>query len=169
MGIAIRMLALAAGLAVAACSRAEPALVPVSGGGVGALAGEWEGSYASPQTGRGGSIVFRLTAGRDTAEGDVVMVPRGTAQPLQRAPDAPGAASAAAHPIPEALAIRFVRAEGGRVSGQLEPYRDPDCACPVSTVFEGTVSGDRIEGTFTTRGSPAHGTATGTWRVRRKP
>jgi hypothetical protein len=164
-----------AGLAVAASITAcagRPAQVPVSaapGTSGAALVGEWSGEYQSPQTGRGGSIVFHLDAGRDTAEGDVVMVPRGGAGPLRPAPAAstaqPGAMVGASQPT--ALTIRFVRLEGDRVTGQLAPYTDPECTCPVFTVFEGTVRGGRITGTFITRGEPGGTPATGTWRADR--
>ena len=40
-----------------------------------AAVGEWVGEYSSAETGRVGSIVFTLAAGRDTAAGDVMMVP----------------------------------------------------------------------------------------------
>ena len=38
------------------------------------LAGEWVGEYSGSQSGRSGSIIFRLAAGRDTAYGDVLMI-----------------------------------------------------------------------------------------------
>lgn len=164
-----RMAGAAALLAAAACA-GTPARVPVSAapGASATLAGEWAGEYRSPATGRSGSVVFRLDAGRDTALGDVVMVPRGAPGPVRRANVAdPGAVAAASQP--STLAIRFVRVEGDRVSGQLDPYTDPDCRCTVHTVFEGTVRGGRIEGSFTTRGGPGAAPVTGTWHVDRRP
>ena len=43
--------------------------VPVAGeqSDIASLAGEWAGEYSSAETGRGGSIVFKLSAARDTA------------------------------------------------------------------------------------------------------
>lgn len=162
------MAGVAAALAAAACA-GTPGRVPVStapGAGP-SLVGEWAGEYQSPAAGRGGSIVFHLDAGRDTALGDVVMVPRGSPGPLRRAPaQQPGAVVAAGQPT--TLGIRFVRQEGDRMSGQLDPYTDPDCGCPVFTTFEGTVRGGRIEGTFTTRGQPGGTALTGTWHVDRR-
>ncbi|HET7232809.1 MAG TPA: hypothetical protein VFJ16_22555 [Longimicrobium sp.] len=162
------MAGVVAALAAAACG-GTPGRVPVSAapGAAPALVGEWAGEYQSPATGRGGSIVFHLDAGRDTAEGDVVMVPRGAPGPLRRAiVGEPGAAVPARQPT--TLTIRLVRVEGDRVSGQMDPYTDPECACALYTTFEGTVRGGRIEGTFTTRGEPGGAPVTGTWQVERR-
>ncbi|MGD2153562.1 MAG: hypothetical protein PVG79_09860 [Gemmatimonadales bacterium] len=150
----------------AACSTA-PGPVPVVADQAGLLqiAGEWYGSYDSPLVDRHGTIIFVLEAGRDTARGDVTMIPRGWTRPLSPI-DHPAAAAHEA-PIPEVLRIRFVRVEYGVVSGTLQPYKDPDCGCPVYTTFTGRLLGDVIEGTFTAR--PGHGAAyEGTWRVERK-
>lgn len=154
-------------LAVAAAC--GPAMVPpveVQGArdDVSALAGAWAGEYESPQAGRGGSIVFRLSADGDTAVGDVVMMPRAG---IVAVPPPEGDHSPVRAAPPRELTIRFVRVDGGRVTGTLDPYADPDCGCAVTTTFEGTLRGDVIEGTFITRGPPPHGEATGTWRVQR--
>jgi len=53
------------------------------------------------------------------------------------------------------------------VSGVLDAYRDPQCDCAVETTFTGTVNGDTIDGTYTTRGTQANAPQTGTWRVKR--
>ena len=156
----------AAVLAAAACASAAPK-VPVSAGpgGADALVGLWEGSYESAATGRGGSVVFHLDAGRDTAQGDVVMIPRGSSVPFRRfSGDTPG--GGVAPPTGEPLTIRFVRVEGDRVRGELVPYLDPDCNCAANTSFEGTIRGDRIRGTFITQGSL--GSTSGTWSVARR-
>jgi hypothetical protein len=161
-------LALVAVGSVAGCA-GKPAAVPIAGNaaGMSALSGRWEGEYHSSQTGRGGSIVFTLTAGTDSATGDVLMIPSGTNQPIMRegAGRLPSTASGAA---PAVLSIRFVRVEGGKVSGALDPYRAPDCDCVVSTTFIGDLSGDRIAGTFTTRGGTSSAPVTGEWEVRRR-
>ena len=165
----MRPIPLALALAAATGCAGQPAAVPVAGNvaGMDALSGRWEGSYHSTQTGRGGSIVFTLTAGTDSATGDVVMIPSGTNQPITRegAGRAPVNASGA---VPAVLSIRFVRVEGGKVSGALDPYRAPDCDCVVSTTFVGDLTGDRIAGTFTTRGGQPGAPVTGEWEVRRR-
>jgi len=164
-GVPAIVLALAA---VTGCA-GKPAAVPVqaSSADMRGLAGRWEGQYNSNQTGRGGSIVFTLKAGTDSAEGDVVMIPTGTNRPIMR--EGPGRPPfTASGATPEVLTIRFVRIEGGRVSGALDPYRAPDCDCVVVTTFIGDVTGDRIKGTFSTRGGQRREPVTGDWEVRRR-
>jgi hypothetical protein len=158
--------AAAAPAAAAACGPLRLPAVPVegSGGDLEALAGEWSGEYWSPDTGRSGSIVFRLSSATGAAEGDVVMVPRGAAGPVQAYDGADGVRKAL---DPQPLGIRFVHVAGGALHGDLEPYRDPECGCPLGTTFHGEVRGDRIEGTFVTRGPPGHADSTGRWSVRR--
>ena len=62
--------------AAVACS-ANPSPVPMRGDAadVALLAGRWAGSYESAESGRHGSILFQLDAARDTAYGDVLMLP----------------------------------------------------------------------------------------------
>jgi hypothetical protein len=166
---ALRWMAPAAlALAALACA-GDPSPVPVHAGpaGAAALEGRWTGRYESPALGRGGSIVFTLVSGRDTAYGDVVMVPRGSRTPLVPAYPSEVAADVRAPGEAQVLGIRFVTVEGDRVTGVLAPYTDPECECTVFTTFEGTVRGDRIGGTFTTRGAPYRRPAVGSWRVDR--
>lgn len=170
--VALVFLAVLALVAVG-CSGA-PSPVPVTGvpADLGLLAGEWSGEYQGETTGRSGSIAFHLTAGADTAFGDVVMIPR-----VRREERLPVQDPSAGLPIsraPQVLSIAFVRAAGGGVTGQLVPYRDPDCDCIVVTRFEGNIRGDTIEGTFTSRradegvGEPGGGSRTGAWKMTRK-
>jgi hypothetical protein len=160
-------------LAAGACRAATPAAVPVlaPADALAALAGRWEGEYSSPSTGRSGSIVFTLAAGRDTAYGDVVMVPAGSTAPLAPATRAAvGAPTVVTRPTPQGLTIRFVRVSGDSVTGVLEPYSAPDCGCVLTTTFMGRLEGDRIAGTFETRGDPQAPTAQqgGRWSVTRR-
>ena len=131
-----------------------------------ALVGEWQGAYSSVQTGRSGSIVFNLRSTADTAYGDVVMTPRKGARfavAADRPVPGPGAPA-----INQVLTIRFVRMQGNRVAGILDPYDDPDCACRLQTTFIGLFDGgSRIEGTFESRGSMDHPLSTGKWEVAR--
>jgi len=149
-----------AGLTAACSATLPPVRLGGDSGSIAAMAGEWRGEYASGENGRSGSILFRLSAAGDSAFGDVLM--------MQRQPAALAIGSAAA---PEAggmarpLTIRFVRIADGRVSGVLDPYPDPDCGCVVTTVFEGTVRGDRVRGTYTVKGSSS--TITGRWSAER--
>lgn len=131
------------------------------------LVGEWEGSYDSPDTRRKGDILFRLRAGADTAEGDVVMTSRrGAAEvPSIMKPAVENLAD-----VSQLLAIRFVVAADNDVRGFLLPYRDPDCGCSLTTAFRGRLSGDTIAGTFESTGTGIfHMPVGGTWNVTRRP
>jgi hypothetical protein len=97
------------------------------------------------------------------------MVPRGLDRPLT--PYTAGNTAAAGVQAPAAsqvLTIKLVRVSGDTVSGVLDAYRDPECDCPVVTTFTGTLSGDTIDGTFTTHGAQAAAPQSGTWRVTRR-
>ena len=71
-------------------------------------------------------------------------------------------------PGTELMTIRFVRADGGQISGRLDPYWDPDRRCRASAWFLGSVDGDVMRGTFSSvcedRGWPSNGR----WKVTRK-
>ena len=137
--------------------------VPVAGSAsdVAALAGRWEGEYASEATGRSGSIVFELKPGDRVARGDVYMKPRPAPAGSS---ELPGTTPA----IPQILTISFVSASGGVLTGTMDPYTDPSCDCEVRTTFVGRLSGDRIAGTFTTTPTGAAPITTGEWSMRRR-
>jgi hypothetical protein len=120
------------------------------------LVGEWRGDYSNPAAGRSGTIAFTLRAGESSASGNVIMIPG--------KPDSLVAATAMARSV---LKINFIRKEGRKVTGTLDPYRDPSCACQVITTFEGSFTDSRtIEGTFTTVPSQTGLNATGgRWKV----
>ena len=141
--------------------------VPVAGTAtdLAALAGEWSGEYSSQESGRSGSIVLRLTAGTDSATGDVVMSPQFFRR-LAGPGDAP--AAVAPPPAPQVLSISFVRVAGGRVSGRLAQYTDPSCGCTLLTEFEGSLRGDALEGTYSSRHSATGEVQRGRWLVTRR-
>lgn len=153
-------------LAATACAwQSSPVAMVGLAPDVSALAGEWSGEYRSGETQRWGTIWFRLEAGRDTAYGDVLMIPR---EPVvQMMPEA--TAPLMMKPVPRVLTIKFVRVEGGRITGAIEPYTSPDCECMLFTVFRGELRGDRIEGDFlilhTASDTPPR---SGTWWAARK-
>ena len=156
------------GTLVAGCHYVAPA-VPLHGeaADIAQLAGMWDGSYSGTESGRTGSIVFTIMEGSDTARGDVMMTPRDGM--TMRAVDAGTLAHDMHAHTPELLVVSFVRVADGMVRGELEPYVAPDCHCAVNTVFRGALTGDRIEGTFTTRG-PQGLLQEGKWSAeRRKP
>ena len=122
------------------------------------LVGEWHGEYTNPEAGRSGTIAFTLRAGESSASGKVVMIP-GKADTL-------ASAAAMARSV---INISFMRKEGNKVTGTLDPYIDPTCACRVTTNFEGSFTDARtIEGTFTTVPSQSGAVVTGgKWKVTR--
>jgi hypothetical protein len=153
-----------AAFALACATAPSPFPVTASANDLGALVGEWHGEYGGSTTGRTGSVFFELKPGRDTAHGDVVMLP-------QRANISPSQAERltmeSVRALAQVLTIRFVRLEGGSLSGSLDPYRDPDCSCTVVTTFGGRLSNpSTIEGSFTTRGVGIP-TRVGWWRATR--
>ena len=123
------------------------------------LVGEWRGNYTNPEAGRTGTIAFTLQAGVSSASGNVVMIPHGADSSLW------------SHAAIDrsVLKINFIRKEGQKVSGTLDPFRDPTCACQVTTTFEGAFTdAHTIEGTFSTAPLVAGPKVTsGTWKVTR--
>lgn len=157
-------------LAVSACSSSPPPApdnpsppVPVAGADLSVLVGKWQGEYSSPDTGRSGSIVIEFKKGGKVAQGDVLMVPKGSLS----AP-APTAGADPLTSMPQVLQISFVNVEGGAVQGNMDPYIDPQCNCEVDTTYVGRISGDTIEGTFTSTPSGAGAPTTGRWKVTRQ-
>ena len=159
-------LGLTAFVALAAC-HFTPTHVPLRGSAsdIARLAGHWDGEYSSAASGRSGAIIFEISAGVDTAHGDVLMTPQ-FGQPL-RAADAGTRMHEEHVRSTELLTVRFVRIDGGALRGMLEPYIAPDCQCAVTTIFRGVVTGDRIEGTYTTRG-PNDLVQEGRWAATRR-
>ena len=155
------LLALLAG----GCATTQPA-VPVQGSAadLSQLAGQWSGDYVGDAGGRRGVITFQLAAGADTAQGDVIMFPQ--QRYTTRLVDDPH--QTGSMPTPQGLTIRFVRATGGQVSGQLDPYTDPECQCTVSTTFEGRLKGDVIEGHYISHRDGRADPLRGEWKVKRK-
>jgi len=123
------------------------------------LVGEWRGSYTNPAAGRSGTIAFTLRAGESSASGNVIMIPNSVHDSL--AVDAALARSV--------LKISFIRKQGRQVAGNLDPFRDPECACQVTTAFEGAFTdANTIEGSFTTVPIQAGANVTGgKWKVTR--
>ncbi len=162
----ISLMAIAAGLY--ACGQPGTP-VPVVGSPVDLthLAGRWVGDFSSVETGRSGSIVFRLSASGDSAFGDVLMNPTAIANRSQvRDPSA--APTMPPAPTPQWIEINFVRVAGGRISGTLKPYTDPTCNCPLFTMFEGRLAGDTLSGTYTSRHQAGGPSQQGRWTAVRE-
>ena len=147
---------------VAACGvRQSAGPVPVEGprAGLDSLSGEWRGEYWTTGPGRHGTLRFTLRPGADTAYREVEM----TFSPSLRLYGDSGDADLKRRPC-TVIDIAVVRLEGPRVRGTLAPYWDPDCDCRAVTVFEGGLSANRVEGTFTSRTAPSEpARLTGHW------
>jgi hypothetical protein len=150
------------------CALRQPAIqVSANDFDLNPLVGKWAGEYSSDETGRNGDISFTLNAGEREASGAVVMSPRANVANNVVAPDRHMVVGVVAGAPSQVLTIHFVRKEGSAVIGLLDPYTDPDCACRVTTSFQGNFVNSRaIEGTYTTFGSElSHTPSRGAWKV----
>ncbi len=154
-------------LAATTCAY-NPPPAPIAGDPetIGFLAGEWAGEYASEDTGRHGNIFFRLQAGADTAQGEIIMARNYEFYEEEyRSPvdfEQPAVIQA-----PPLVSINFVRGSGPWVYGALDEYRDPECGCMVQTTFTGRIDRDQIKGQFKTTHPGSDLVDVGTWSVRR--
>lgn len=138
MGRLVLLWALAAALAPAAAQSA----VSVTGhrADVDRLAGEWAGAYACEETGRHGTVRFRLQAGADSVWAIVLMTPPAT--------------DADPNPTAVPLRVHAVEVTGRSFRGSLDPYDDPEWGVPLETEFGGALAADdRIEGYFRAEGA----------------
>jgi hypothetical protein len=166
-----RSAGLVAAILVSGCASfsSPPIRLDATAAEVEMLGGEWSGDYLVDEPrGRRGTIVFKLVAEEDHAHGSVVMIPEGSTRAYERYH---GDATVPARGLrsSQVLTIRFVRAIDGVVTGQLDPYWDPDRDCPALTLFTGTVQDSIIAGTFTTKFGTGVAEATGRWKVTRSP
>lgn len=159
----------------AACHVIDPGSpVPVEGmpQDVSAVSGTWAGRYSSKDTGRHGAIRFMMPAQADTGFGEVEITFSPTLRLAEEAasPDGLKRTEEIDDPDPcTLLTITVVRIERDEVRGTIAPYWDPDCDCRAHTKFEGKVSGNRINGTFSTRReSSDRRILTGVWQVDRQ-
>jgi hypothetical protein len=162
-------LLLAAGLAVStvACASKTPGIELTSSDfDLNPLVGVWRGNYTNPQAFRTGTIGFSLRAGESFASGNVVMIPKADSLLTAEEREMLNGESPTGRAV---IPIRFIRKEGGSLTGTLDPYRAPDCDCMVTTTFQGTFTDSgTIAGTFTTVPSKPGSTITsGTWKVTR--
>jgi len=145
---AIGVLALSTTL-VSCGSAMRPVSIDATPAGWQSLDGAWRGAYWAHAYDRHGTIALRLAASTEEASGEVLMISDRSGWPYQR--DAPRSGAAGFGPFTELLTIRIVRTLDGHITGHLEPYWDPDRHCQASTTFLGSVDGDRIRGTFTSK------------------
>lgn len=139
--------------------------VPLRGSAtdVSTLSGRWDGEFWSDESQRGGTLLFAIRPGTDTAFGDVVLH-SGMTVPVIAA-DAKDPQHLRHSRAPEALRVTFVAVSGEMVRGQIEPYIAPDCKCVVVTEFLGSIAGDTVSGRYDTRGPGVR--QEGRWSMRR--
>ncbi|HSM35998.1 MAG TPA: hypothetical protein VK837_06305 [Longimicrobiales bacterium] len=154
-------------LAAACAPISDPVPVSAAPGALEFLVGAWTGEYEGFDSGRSGTLTFALEAGADTAHGHVLMLPGHDAGLYTRLP-ADGAAPRASRRAPQPVGIRFVRLSNDAIEGVLEPYEDPACGCPLTTIFLGRIEGNVIRGTFETVHGRSGDTERGTWRAQRE-
>jgi len=149
--------------ALAACTY-RPSFFPMHGriDDRSRLAGEWLGEFTSAHPERSGSIAFQFEPGRDSASGEVSVQTSFVGQRIRYQEQGSYLRASAA----TILRIRYVRASESTVEGVLEPYRDPECDCMVTTTFLGIVRGDSIIGEYVSRGRWT--TRQGAWRMGRR-
>jgi hypothetical protein len=151
-------------LSAASCST-SPTPVPIVATAPAAakLAGTWEGEFSSTETRHHGSIRFELTAGTDSAFGDVTMVDDGARRTVgPRETSAPPNETTV-----QSLKIGFVVAQGDSVFGAMAPYPDHD-GSTLRTRFEGRLRGDAIEGRYFTDNTVTSTHMSGEWSVKRR-
>jgi hypothetical protein len=148
-------------VAAAGC-RAAVSPVPVQGT-VEQLVGEWAGDYFNTATGRRGSILFRLEAGKDTAQGDVLLTPN-TQYTAPQKLDEPWWKTSS-----QVLQISFVRCDVDEVSGWMKPYPDPETGELTYTEFTGSIRRDTLRGRYEAFVKTTGKRTTGTWTVAKLP
>ena len=154
-------------LLVSGCGGSAPPSVAVTGSAVdrAALAGVWDGEYSSAATGLSGTIAFEFNSEGDELAGDVIMVPQDRMpRSFLLGPDVEVLEQYSS--FSEILQIERIHIEGGKLTGHLLPYEDPQCQCVVSTDFEGTIDGQTMTGTFTVRAASGS-VQRGRWRISR--
>lgn len=129
------------------------------------LGGEWRGSYSTTSQGRGGSIEFKLSAGEEQAWGDVLMIAENEKLPYRPFPPGDSRLGPTNTAYSQLLAIRFVRAVQGKISGTIASYWDPDRRCQAKATFLGEVKDRTIDGTFTSLCEDGVRRLQGRWQV----
>lgn len=162
-GPSVRLAVLSAVLFGACTYAGTPVPLRGSEADIAALAGRWDGEFWSDESRRGGSLMFTIRAGTDSALGDVVLT--STASVPVIAADAKDPVHLRHSRAPEVLRVVFVAVSGKMIQGEIEPYIAPDCDCVVTTEFIGSVTGNVVEGRYVTRGPGVR--QEGRWAMRR--
>lgn len=167
----IRIAAVGAALfLLAGCTSSAPPVALVgSSSDLQQLAGNWHGTFRNTELKRGGQIDFRMSAATDSAYGEVTMYTERPDQPIwNRPPGVDGVTnSGPSAQAPVWMRIRFVRVEGGYVSGQMEPVFEPRCNCWTMAKFIGRLKDGHMEGSYTSRSRDGLFESSGSWQADR--
>ena len=132
------------------------------------LTGTWEGNFISTVTQRTGVIKLELDQEANREVGSILLQYQ-KQHPKIHAPKGHNVKKTGTYTKTKPLSVEFIAIEGGKISGTVTPYADP--LFPGKTVFstyEGIVTGNRIEGTYTTRIGQNGNAFTGSWWAVRK-
>ena len=157
------------------CATKSTSTAPISdvketgGVDINQLAGKWDGEYNSSVTQRRGAITFDLNKASGSAHGYIMMTSFDTKISSQKhGPREVKHQTKTKVEKQTPLTIDFVAVKGGKVNGDVTPYFDPRFNTTIFTNFEGTLSGNRMEGTFTSRIGQTGNSYSGTWWALRK-
>ena len=157
-------------LGCASTSSKTPAIKEVSGTefDVAQLTGTWEGNFSSTVSQRSGTITLELNQAGKREVGSILLQYQ-KQHPKVHAPKGHNVKKTGTYTKTKPLSVEFIAIEGGKISGNVTPYADPVFTRKtVFTTYEGIVTGNRIEGTYTTRVGQNGNSFTGSWWAVRK-
>ena len=133
------------------------------------LSGSWEGKYISTVTQRSGVISLDLNKSTNKAVGQVLLTSTVEKKKTTHTPKGNTKTSTVTSSQVKPLPVEFVAVKNGKVNGTVTPYADPRFGGQtVFTSFEGTLVGNRMEGTFTSRIGQSGNSYNGSWWAARK-
>lgn len=153
-----------------ASTSTTPAIKEVSGTtfDIAQLTGTWEGNFISTVTQRSGTITLELNQEGNKEVGSILLQYQ-KQHPKVHAPKGHNVKKTGTYTKTKPLSVEFIAIEGGKISGTVTPYADPILfRKTVFTTYEGSLIGNRIEGTYTTRVGQKGNSFTGSWWAVRK-
>ena len=160
----------AASIMVGCAAFETPAIKEVSGTtyDVAQLTGTWEGSFVSTATKRSGIITLDLNQVANKEVGSITLHYQ-KKHPKVHAPKGHNVKKTGTYTKSKPLSVEFMAIEDGKISGTVTPYSDPVfLGKTVFSTYEGKVTGNRIEGTYTSRIGQNGNLFTGSWWAVRK-
>jgi hypothetical protein len=132
------------------------------------LSGSWKGKYVSTVTQRSGTITLDLSKETNKAVGQVFLTSFVTTKKTSSSNGSTNNSTVVTPQI-KPLPVEFIAVKNGTVNGSVTPYADPRFGGKtVFTSFEGTLSGNKMEGTFTSRIGQNGNSYNGSWWAVRK-